>query len=261
MQRNDRLQALPPLITFLATYPEPQATVEALLRGPFGHYGATACNLMTFKEPDSLVLVGTTGITERTMTRYQELPLSLDTPMGRAFKDMEPVMITITEMIDSFPAVRIDLAIWQEQLERSGGDQLIICLPVVSHGMAVGALNFYTSNTQVWTPSDFSFLNGISALLGMWISNPRTDSGFPEDVFDLTHDAVFSLNGRQLEILRLVEQGRSNAAIAVTLGYSQSTVKQELQRSMKVLRTSDRADAAKRARELGLQKSAEEKCD
>jgi len=66
-------------------------------------------------------------------------------------------------------------------------------------------------------------------------------------------DIALNLDGRQLEILRLVEQGRSNASIAFTLGYSESTVKQDLQRAMKVLRTKDRLDAAIQARSLGMQ--------
>jgi DNA-binding NarL/FixJ family response regulator len=36
------------------------------------------------------------------------------------------------------------------------------------------------------------------------------------------------------------------------LGYSQSTVKQELQKAMKVLRVSERQEAATRAKELGF---------
>jgi DNA-binding NarL/FixJ family response regulator len=57
---------------------------------------------------------------------------------------------------------------------------------------------------------------------------------------------------RQKQILRLVEVGKSNTGIALALGYSVSTIKQELQRVMRAMGVSDRTEAAARARSLGL---------
>jgi len=53
-------------------------------------------------------------------------------------------------------------------------------------------------------------------------------------------------------ILRLVELGKSNASIAMALGYSASTVKAEMQKALRALKVNDRVAAAKRARDLGL---------
>ena len=61
-----------------------------------------------------------------------------------------------------------------------------------------------------------------------------------------------SLTPRQIEILELVQQGKSNTYISALLGFSQSTVKQELQRVMKLLRVNDRSAAVTRANELQL---------
>ena len=252
-RKQDRLAAFPPLIAFLATYPDPQSVTEALLNGPLKFYEAVACNMMKKEkgENNALLLIGSTGITERTVQRYQELPLNIDTPMGRAFSDNEIVAVSITEMVDEYPAVQMDSEIWHEQIERSG-NQSIVCAPIVSNGQAIGAFNFYLPPEHPLGSSDYSFVQGLSALLGMWLSHPRTNKGIDTDLADNNLDIPLTLSDRQLEILGLVEQGRSNAAIAVCLGYSQSTVKQELQKAMKVLRVSERQEAATRAKELGF---------
>jgi len=55
-----------------------------------------------------------------------------------------------------------------------------------------------------------------------------------------------------MEILAQVRDGRSNAAIGARLGYSESTVKQELHRITNRLRVRTRSDAVKWAEELNL---------
>jgi len=252
-RRGDRLAAFPPFITYLVSYPDPQSVTEALLNGPLKFYDAVACNMMMKEknENHALVIIGTSGVTERTVHRYQELPLNIDTPMGRAFLDSEIVTTSITEMVDEYPAVQMDSEIWAEQIERSG-NQIIVCAPIVSNGQAVGAFNFYLPPENPLGPSDFSFIQGLSALLGMWLTNPQASTGLPAERLDENLETTLSLSDRQLEILGLVAQGRSNAAIAVCLGYSQSTVKQELQKAMRALRVNDRLEAAQRALELGF---------
>jgi DNA-binding NarL/FixJ family response regulator len=62
-----------------------------------------------------------------------------------------------------------------------------------------------------------------------------------------------SLTPRELEILRLIEKGLTNKAIALELGCSQSTVKNHVHALLSKLGTSRRAEAARVAREtLGV---------
>jgi len=57
---------------------------------------------------------------------------------------------------------------------------------------------------------------------------------------------------RQLEILQLLNAGESNIAVSERLGFSQSTVEQELQRITKRLRERNRSEAVARAIEFNL---------
>jgi DNA-binding NarL/FixJ family response regulator len=60
------------------------------------------------------------------------------------------------------------------------------------------------------------------------------------------------LSDRQLLVLRLVANGRSNKEIAVSLGLSPGTIKSHLATVQAILGARNRTDAAGRARSLGL---------
>lgn len=59
------------------------------------------------------------------------------------------------------------------------------------------------------------------------------------------------LTARQVEVLRLVERGRSNKAIAKTLDLSMSTVKTHLRTIFSLLEARSRTEAVAKGRDLG----------
>jgi DNA-binding NarL/FixJ family response regulator len=63
---------------------------------------------------------------------------------------------------------------------------------------------------------------------------------------------VEALTERQIEVLRLVERGCSNKAIARDLGLSLSTVKTHLRTAFSRLNAASRTQAIARARERGV---------
>ncbi len=67
-----------------------------------------------------------------------------------------------------------------------------------------------------------------------------------------TAGEVRALSGRELEVLRLVAEGRSNAHIAADLGVSDATVKTHVAHVLRKLQAVDRAHAVGRALRLGL---------
>lgn len=63
---------------------------------------------------------------------------------------------------------------------------------------------------------------------------------------------VEALSGRELEVLQLVEQGLSNQEIAARLNIAASTVKTHINNIFSKLSVQNRAQAVRRARDLGL---------
>lgn len=61
-----------------------------------------------------------------------------------------------------------------------------------------------------------------------------------------------TLTGRQLQVLRLLGEGKTNRQIAETLGLSENTVRMHVERIRRALRAHTRGEAVAKARELGL---------
>ena len=65
-------------------------------------------------------------------------------------------------------------------------------------------------------------------------------------------ETSFSLTERQIEVLRLINDGRPNKTIAVELGLSEKTVKAHITAIFRALRVVNRTQAATAARKAGL---------
>jgi DNA-binding CsgD family transcriptional regulator len=252
MEQFDRVNIFPQFLSFLTTYPPPQCVAEALTQGPLTLLNTSAVTLYAIDSAAKLTLVGTQGSTDESTARYSQLSLTIDTPISRSLATMSTEAITISDMLQEYPAMALDTRIWENKMAKMG-DHTLVCSPLISRGIAIGAFVLYVPIDHVWLPQDQSFIDGIAALISMWLAHYNSIQAEQNNALTHETDVALHLDERQLQILQLVEQGRSNTSIAFALGYSESTVKQDLQRAMKILRTKDRQDAALRARSLGMQ--------
>ena len=155
-------------------------------------------------------------------------------------------------MVADTPALAIDRHIWDPFLDRVGRRDAV-CVPITSGGRPVGAIALLCTPRTSWGPADLAILEAVGAALGLWATHPGSGVTTALAPGAAEPDGnVLKLTDRQIAILRLAEDGASNSAIAAALGYSISTVKQEIQRVLRTLRAVDRAAAAERARGLGL---------
>ena len=240
---------LPQFLRFLANLPEPDNVARALLLGPMSLFDTGAVSI-TQVRGEALELNGTYGYTPGEVDGYWRVPLSVPTPFSRCVREAEVIVDEIEEVTTNFEVLRVDQGMWDGFMERFGVGQ-VISAPIVFQGMVIGAFGGITRSKRRWNSLDFALLDGISSALGLWMTHPDTPTSRTDRL--LRRDSgILDLSQRQQQILRLVEVGKSNTAIALALGYSVSTIKQELQRVMRNLGVSDRTDAAERARSLGL---------
>lgn len=240
---------LPQLLRFLGTLPPPEAVARALLLGPMANFNTAAVSL-TRVSGEALELLGTSGYTPGEVDGYWKVPLSVLTPFSRCVREAEVTIDEIEEVTTQFEALRVDMDLWAGFMARFGIGQ-VISAPIILQGTVIGAFGGITRSKREWGSLDFAILDGISSALGLWMTHPDTPSPRTDRLANKSA-TLLHLTGRQKQILRLVEVGKSNTGIAMAMGYSVSTIKQELHRVMRAMGASERAEAANRARSLGL---------
>ncbi len=246
---TDAGQGLPQFLRFLNALPSPSTVARALQLGPLAplDFGAVGIVRLT---GENLEVLGTHGYTQEEVNRYFRMPIGVATPFTRAIKHSEVLVDDMDELLDAFDALRMDEDLWLRIMQRFGSGQ-VVSAPIMLQGTVLGAFGGITRSKRTWTSLDFALFDGLSAALGLWMTNPLTALPVSDRLVTRTDDSIH-LTERQRRILSLVETGRSNTSIAQVLGYSVSTIKQELQRAMRATRASDRMEAARRARELQL---------
>jgi DNA-binding CsgD family transcriptional regulator len=238
--------AIADLAIVIADDPEPNGLVGHLASVTFSAINPIVVTFyMRVDSPDSegLVLVGHYGLTPDEESLYTFVNLGFPLPAAEAVSRVLPFSSTMAELAERFPLLRIrpELA----------GPMCQITLPITIHGTTVGAVLVALGKPFTWQPTTWHTALAIQALLGMYVrSTDRLWS--PLRPRNPQFAVTQGLTQRQVGILQLVGQGRSTSAIAARLGFSESTIKQDLRRAMMTLRASDRQQAVTRARDLGL---------
>lgn len=242
-------------LAYLTTFPGPDDACIALMRGPLSPLGARVGSIWARYDDDELHVVGSYQSSRGAIQRYGSIPLDLDLPVSRCVANGELLINELDSITQTFPALALDAAIWHE-IAQVADNGYLVSQPVFAAGIPVGAIGFVSNQTRESIESTAPMLSSIASAIALWLTHPQTQQSV--NTLGLNRESTDSLRltARQQRILLLISDGKSNAAIAHLLGYSLSTVKQELQRTLSVLRVDNRQAAVVRARELGLLASA-----
>lgn len=243
--------ALPGMLRWLrllATMPGPDVVLAALVHGPMAGISARSGMLWRL-EGDDLIQIAAEGHSPEAVARFAVMPMSLRFGINRAVASGDMVILSWEEHTRDTPATRLIEEMLREVTERLSL-QAVVNVPIVHLGEPVGGVALTCSRDVAPTDQLLDELWGISAALGLWLTHPALD--LPRAPAPSDDDVPIALTERQREILRMVEAGATNAAVAATLGYSASTVKQDLVRAMRAMGAHDRLEAARNARSVGL---------
>lgn len=242
--------ALPQFLRFLSAHPGADEVMHALVRGPLARYGAVDAALWRVVGDRELRLVGSYNNSAASVQRYSVIPLNVKLPSSDCFLADRIMGMPLADLPGAYPLLALDQELWGVIRSSADHGELVDC-PVPSAGCPIGVVGFDTDRPFTPDLRDTSFLTGVMAALGMWLSHPATHLTEPEWLA-AGETETLALTDRQQAILRLVLNGSSNPSIADELGYSRSTVKQELRRAMVSMHAGNRLVAAERAWELGL---------
>ena len=246
-RRRETLAGLPHLLRVLASLPSPDTVVTALLDGPLHGRGVRTLRMWAV-DGDDLVAVAGHGHTPEEEARYAILPGALDLAIWHAVRTGQQVIAPgIEHRTTSFGT--IDEEFWAGVLQRTSA-VAVVRAPLTVGPAGVGALGIIVD--RAW-PDDADLLAAIGAALGLWLTNPASGCAA---VIAATRaragEAHLTFTERQRRVLTLILDGWSTPAIAHELGQSESTIKADLAAAMRAVRSSDRMEAAQRARDLGL---------
>jgi DNA-binding CsgD family transcriptional regulator len=236
------------VMQYLTSFPNPDLVTRAICHGPLAQFGCQRISIWTHVDYQELVSVANYGPDEGNVEEYRRIPLNVLVPVTHAFIGSTKVILPVGEVVTQYPGLQLDQSVWHLMEQQSNNGDLV-AVPMISNGASIGAFAFLCDRQNEWNLRNINLLDGLSAAISLWMSHPL--SGVLE-VPQNSHYAQLALTLRQIKIVKLVQLGKSNASIAANLGFSESTIKQELQRIMKRLKSRTREQAVERCVEMKL---------
>ena len=128
-----------------------------------------------------------------------------------------------------------------------------ICLPI-GHEAPIAGLLITLRQEMEWAPREVQegFLSTLASLLSITVDSARVRSELVSRGSRPPAQKEGTLSDRQIAILRLIAEGKTNKAIGSRLGYSESTVRHETMRIFRLLGVASRSQAVTAGASRGL---------
>ena len=248
----ENMTARSAFLRLATTNPEPDVLLKALVHGPLAAYGTFAVSVYVPDDAgEALQLLGQSGFGPSLAT-YADVPLTIDFPIVRAYLSGEAM---VTPARDSVGKVLAEAAMGAvlADLGRGFDEVTTIAVPFQYQGVSIGAGAWLCTHQGPWTWNDYSYVDGTAAIVALWLklreyAHQLDAGGMSGRLASRPH----LLTERQRTVLALIRDGKSNAAIAASLGYSISTVKNDVQALFTVLGANRRRELVRKALDAGL---------
>ena len=221
------------------------AYAAAIAEGPLADLGPVSTRIF-WRQQSTLHLLGMRGYVSSPEAGYQSIALDTDIPLCQAVREGEVVVtvnVGVSEAYAGDAGIRDRWIMLHDRFPAGS----MICAPIDSRGVMIGGLALITDRYEPPSAWQFARTQCVCSGLALWMAHP--DTGIP---WSESSRVAVELSERQRQILRLAAAGNSTTAIARTMDYSSSTIKQEMQRIMRSLGVGTRDDAVAEARRQGL---------
>ena len=234
----------------ITSRPEPDDLAHALVRGPFLLYGAFATTIYApTLDDEALQLVGQWGF-GKALVPYSTVPLTVDFALVRAYLTGQVlVKRASTEFSQDLSAIAIEAVLSEQGRDVDG--TTVIAMPLQYGGVSIGASVTFCAHEGPMSWNDYAYVDGTAALIAMWLQL-RTLESTVAATTPRRGRTTQMLTDRQRAVLSMIRDGKSNAAIAASLGYSISTVKNDVQALFTVLGATRRRELVRKAVDAGL---------
>ena len=187
---------------------------------------ATSAFVSVLDNQNSISTIGRFGI-----------PLEISTAHEERFSLNE--RLPITDAIRERKVIAINsLPVWPEEYSRllsapyPSQEAGFVAIPIERSGTPVAVAAIFFKNKLTLTSENRLFLESIANLLALYLyvhsdKSEVQKNGHHNGALNRESDLGHELTQRQLLILRMMSEGRTNIAIGEMLKYSESTIRQE----------------------------------
>ena len=239
------LEDISGFVTFLTNKDHTlQEILNHLNRVVFKSLDVSAVSLSQLNENNELVVSARSGVSKESV---------LSMPFAYSLDDKYPKVDAIRSLstiwIDTLPDWG-DKYILMKDYPLGEQSKTYLAIPIYVTGTPVAVLTLFSNIKLAPNVETDAFLKAVGHILSMYVYRNVLSS--PEEVFsnngsDKNSAATIGsdLTDRQLVILRLISEDRTNLSISQFLGYSESTIRQEIMKIFAKLGCSHRSEAAK----------------
>ncbi len=245
-------------VRLVADAVDAQTLVNSIARGPLHQLGVLQAALYipttvaATRGPTTLTLLGQYCI-PGLEAPPGALTLTVPHPACAAFTTHEVVDRRLDDADSAFPL----LTRYSEQLDALAYESTqcrFIALPIDIQAVTQGVLTLLVSGgPDAWSWPEVELLRGAASLLAVWLRLTQlTNLVEASGMLRPQPGANVHLTERQHTILQALRDGKSNTSIATSLGFSISTVKQDISALQKMLGARNRHEVVRRAFAAGL---------
>ena len=246
----DRIERLGLLAQSLLVSPSWDDVARFLVLRIFDAWRCGGAAVFTTVFDGSLSLLASYGYPNGRLQELASVPLEFDAPLHRAMSTDEvvwfPELIDVIEATGPCP-ISIDGAVG------------LIVAPLTRLGIPLMVVVLSFREELPSNPASGPFVAAVKSLLELHVGqsdSSRTAGHFTSHIEGplggTPQPSDVSLSPRQLQVLHLLAQEKTNRSIALDLGYSESTIRQETLRLYRALNVNSRSDAVSVAQSIGL---------
>lgn len=244
----DRIERLSSLAQALGGAPSQQEIARLL---GVRIFDAWNCRGVLFFRPESsgaLRLAAFYGYDDEAVELLSTVPFDHESPLHHA--------MSADEIMWYPDPVDVKEAVGDARFTPEGTEGLIV-MPVTHVGVPEQVVVLSFAEPLPSNPASEPFVNAVRSLLelhtgGSESVRPRPSVRSMESRGVVVSADDLDLTDRQMRILTMMAQGRTNRSIAAELGFSESTVRQETLRLYRALEVNSRTDAVSVASRIGL---------
>lgn len=227
-------------VRYLADDPRGEAVGSALVNGPLSLVGASAAIVFAVtRDRSALRCVASAHYPPGLLRQMSHLPIEAHHVACRVVRSGVEEIWSVPEAAEQHPVMR-----QAAELLPGGMRGEIASLPLRSQGEVIGVLGFKCPDGVSRTWESRRVIDGAVGALSLWVVLQRAlEVGSPV-VVDRTPLAV---TARQRQVLALAREGATNGQIAVRLGYSEKTIKNDLTALYRLFGATSRDDLVAKA--------------